>query len=213
MLLRLLGFVLILAAILFLAAGRWDWLMGWIYMAMYASVTVIGVLAVPLDPELVAERTQIREGVKDWDKRITILGSVLYPLAILIIAGLDIRYGWSTRIPFAIQITAVVVVAVGNLLSIWATAVNKFYGRFVRIQKERGHVVIADGRTGTSAIPDTWGRSFLALPPRWRWAHSGPSSLAACSLRSWLSGQHWKTGRSRMSLMATKRIPRGCDTA
>jgi protein-S-isoprenylcysteine O-methyltransferase Ste14 len=30
-------------------------------------------------------------------------------------------------------------------MSIWATAVNRFYGRFVRIQRERGHVVISDG--------------------------------------------------------------------
>ena len=133
MLLRLLGFVLILAAILFLAAGRWDWVMGWSYMAMYASLTTAAVLAVPLDPELIAERTQVHEGVKAWDKRITVLGSVLYPLAILVVAGLDTRYGWSPHVPFALQLAALVIAAAGNLLSIWATAVNKFYGRFVRI--------------------------------------------------------------------------------
>ena len=50
LLLRLLAFVSILAAILFLSAGRLDWVMGWVYMGMYASVTVAGVLLVPLDP-------------------------------------------------------------------------------------------------------------------------------------------------------------------
>ena len=124
-LLRLMTFVLILTAILFIAAGRWDWVMGWIYMAMYACVTVIAVLVVPLDPELIEERTQIKEGVKEWDKRITVIGSVLYPLAILIVAGLDIRNGWSPRVPPTLPFAALAVAAVSNLISIWATAVNK----------------------------------------------------------------------------------------
>ncbi len=182
-LLRLMGFVGILAAILFLAAGRWDWLMGWLYMAMYASVTVIGVLAVPLDPELIAERTQVREGVKEWDKRITVLGSVLYPLAILVVAGLDERFVWSPRLPAALPIAALAVAAGGNLLSIWAAAVNRFYGRFVRIQTERGHVVISDGPYGTIRHPGYLGQiifslaSALALGSLWALIPSGLFAL------------------------------------
>ena len=65
-LVRLLAFVLFLTAILLLAAGRWDWAMAWAYMGVCACVTVFGVLVVPLDPELVEERTQIKEGVKEW---------------------------------------------------------------------------------------------------------------------------------------------------
>jgi protein-S-isoprenylcysteine O-methyltransferase Ste14 len=157
------AFVLVLAAILFIAAGRWDWLMGWIYMAMYACVTVIAVLVVPLDPDLIAERTQIKEGVKEWDKRITVVGSVLYPLAILIVAGLDVRFGWSPHIPLALQLAALLVAALGNLLSIWATAVNRFYGRFVRIQKERGHSVISDGPYRAIRHPGYLGQIIFSL--------------------------------------------------
>ncbi|MBM4431686.1 MAG: isoprenylcysteine carboxylmethyltransferase family protein [Chloroflexi bacterium] len=184
-LLRLLAFVLILAVILFLAAGRWDWVTGWIYMAMYACLTVIAVLVVPLDPELIAERTQIKEGVKEWDKRLTVVGSVLYPLAILIVAGLDARYGWSPRVPLTLQLAALVVAAAGNLLSIWATAVNKFYSRFVRIQKERGHVVITDGPYRYVRHPGYLGQiifslaSALALGSLWALV---PSSLFAVLL-------------------------------
>ena len=163
MLLRLMAFVLVLAAILFIAAGRLDWVMGWIYMAMYACVTVIAVLVVPLDPELIEERTQIKEGVKEWDKRITIIGSVLYPLAIFIVAGLDIRFGWAPQIPLAVQLAALVVAAVSNLLSIWATAVNRFYSRFVRIQKERGHSVISDGPYRYIRHPGYLGQIIFSL--------------------------------------------------
>jgi protein-S-isoprenylcysteine O-methyltransferase Ste14 len=162
-LLRLLGFVFLLAAILFLAAGRVDWLMGWIYMTMYACMTVVAVLLVPLDPELIAERTRIREGVKEWDKSIAVVGSVLYPLAILIVAGLDTRYGWSLRIPLSIQVIALLAAAVGNLLSNWATAANRFYSRFVRIQTERGHVVISDGPYRTVRHPGYLGQILFSL--------------------------------------------------
>jgi protein-S-isoprenylcysteine O-methyltransferase Ste14 len=163
LLLRLLAFVLILAAILFLSAGRLDWVMGWVYMGVYAGVTVAGVLLVPLDPELVEERTQIKEGVKAWDRRLTVIGSLLYPLAILVVAGLDTRFGWSPTLPLWVQIAALVVAAAGSLLSIWATAVNRFYGRFVRIQKERGHVVISDAPYGTVRHPGYLGQILFSL--------------------------------------------------
>jgi protein-S-isoprenylcysteine O-methyltransferase Ste14 len=162
-LLRLMAFVLILTAILVIAVGRWDWAMGWFYMAMYAGVTVIAVLVVPLDPELVQERTQIKEGVKAWDKRITVIGSVLYPLAILVVAGLDTRYGWSLRVSPTLQFAALAVAAVGNLMSVWATAVNRFYSRFVRIQKERGHVVISDGPYRYMRHPGYLGQIIFSL--------------------------------------------------
>jgi protein-S-isoprenylcysteine O-methyltransferase Ste14 len=162
-LLRLMAFVLVLTAILLIAAGRWDWVMGWVYTATYACLAVIGVLAVPLDPELVEERTQIKEGVKEWDKRITVIGSVLYPLAILIVAGLDARYGWSPRFPPALQLASLAIAAGGNLMSIWATAVNRFYGRFVRIQRERGHIVISDGPYRYVRHPGYLGQIIFSL--------------------------------------------------
>jgi protein-S-isoprenylcysteine O-methyltransferase Ste14 len=31
------------------------------------------------------------------------------------------------------------------MLSVWASAVNRFYSRLVRIQKERGHHVVSEG--------------------------------------------------------------------
>jgi protein-S-isoprenylcysteine O-methyltransferase Ste14 len=162
-LLRLMAFVLILTAILLVAAGRWDWVMGWLYMAVYACTTVIAVLVVPLDPGLVEERTQIKEGVKEWDKTITVIGSVLYPLAILIVAGLDTRFGWSLRTPPTLQFAALAAAAAGSLTSIWATAVNRFYSRFVRIQKERGHCVISDGPYGYVRHPGYLGQIIFSL--------------------------------------------------
>jgi len=179
LLLRLLSFVVALGAILFAAAGRWNWPAGWLYMAMYAAVTAISLWVVPLDPELVAERTRIKEGVKEWDKRLTVVGSVLYPVAILVAAGLDARFGWSPRIAPALSLAALLAAVAGNVLSIRATAVNKFYGRFVRIQKERGHHVISAGPYARIRHPGYLGQivfsiaSALALGSLWTLIPSG----------------------------------------
>jgi protein-S-isoprenylcysteine O-methyltransferase Ste14 len=162
-LLRLLTFVLILAGILFLAAGRWDYWLGWIYMGTYACITVAGLLAVPFDPDLVAERTTVRKGVKAWDRRLTVAGSVLYPLAILVVAGLDARFGWSPRLGLALPLAALGVAVAGNLLSIWATAVNRFYSRFVRIQVDRGHHVVSAGPYRAVRHPGYLGQILFSL--------------------------------------------------
>jgi protein-S-isoprenylcysteine O-methyltransferase Ste14 len=215
LLLRLLAFVLILAAILFVCAGRLDWVMGWVYMGVYAGVTVAGVLLVPLDPELVEERTQIKEGVKEWDRRLTVIGSLLYPLAILVVAGLDERFGWSPQLPLWVQIAALAVAAAGSLLSIWATAVNRFYGRFVRIQKERGHVVISDGPYGTVRHPGYVGQilfslaSAVALGSLWALVPGGlfaallvvRTALEDRTLREELEGYEAYAGRVRWRLV------------
>lgn len=215
LLLRLLAFVAILAAILFLSAGRLDWVMGWVYVGMYACVTVAGVLLVPLDPELVEERTQIKEGVKEWDRRLTVIGSLLYPLAILVVAGLDERFGWSPSFSIGVQIAALVVAASGNLLSIWATAVNRFYGRFVRIQKERGHVVISDGPYRIVRHPGYVGQivfslaSALALGSLWALVPGGlfaallvvRTALEDRTLQEELEGYEGYAGRVRYRLV------------
>ena len=78
-------------------------------------------------------------------------------------AGLDQRFGWSPPLPLWVQIAALAVAAEGSLLSIWATAVNRFYGRFVRIQKEREHVVISDGPYGAVRHPGYLGQILSSL--------------------------------------------------
>ena len=79
--------VVILATILFICPGQINWLTGWIFVSMYVCIIVISVIVIPLGQELVEERTGIKEGVKVWDKSITIVGSILYPLGIFVVAG------------------------------------------------------------------------------------------------------------------------------
>jgi protein-S-isoprenylcysteine O-methyltransferase Ste14 len=152
-------------AIMFLAAGRLDWVWGWAYLCVYAALSLVSLLMVPLSEELVEERTRLKADVKGWDKVLSAIMTVLL-LAMLVVAGLDVRNGWSPLLPTGVQIAALALMALGHLLIVWATRVNKFFARFVRIQKERGHTVVTDGPYQIVRHPGYVGTliSFLATP-------------------------------------------------
>jgi protein-S-isoprenylcysteine O-methyltransferase Ste14 len=137
--------VLIVAVILFLSAGRLDWAMGWALVGIYAVwVGANALILIPRSPELLAERALRRKPDKSWD---SVLLSVfgLATMAKYIIAGLDVRYGWTAQMGLSLQIAALFVAAMGYALGTWAMAANAFFSMVYRIQGDRGHTVASAG--------------------------------------------------------------------
>ncbi len=140
------GFVLITAIALFSAAGSLDWWQGWAYLGMMAFVQILNALVlIPTNLDLIAERSQIQEGTKSWDRLLVAIVSILGPLAICLVAGLDRRFGWSPPMPLAFPISGLTLILLGSLAALWAMASNQFFAATVRIQTDRGHTVIANG--------------------------------------------------------------------
>ena len=137
--------LLMLAAMLFLPAGRLDWVMGWALVGiMLAWSTATALVVIHRNPELLAERVGPRKGAKTWDMVIlSIIG--LATIARCIVAGLDQRFGWTTGISLPFQIAMLAVAVLGYALVVWATAANPFFSQVIRIQKERGHTVATGG--------------------------------------------------------------------
>jgi len=142
----------ILVALWGFVSGQWARPLPWVFMGTFIVVgLVVPALVVPMDKDFLEDRTQIKEGVQKWDKPIVIVGSLYIPLGLVLVAALDARFGWtvspgpSQPIPVWLQAVAIVLSALGYLVSVWASAANKFYGRFVRIQEERGHTVVSSG--------------------------------------------------------------------
>jgi len=134
------------AAILFGAAGRLDWAMGWVLVGVYLAWTAATALAViPTNPQMLAERTGPKAGTKKWD--MAIMGVVgVVELVKYVVVGLDMRYGWSPQMPLALQLVGVALVVLGyDVILVWAMATNAFFSQTVRIQKERGHTVVTGG--------------------------------------------------------------------
>ena len=153
----------IFAASLFLSSGRLDWGMAWAYLGLYVGMIVATGLVIERD--LVAERSRIGQGTKDWDRVLGSLSILLVTPGALIVAGLDERFGWS-QVSLAVQIVAVGFVILGSALTVWAMASNKFFSTTVRIQKERGHAVVSSGPYGLVRHPGylAWCISGAAIP-------------------------------------------------
>ncbi len=139
--------ILILAASLFISSGSLGWAMAWVLVGLYAASTIVQALVlIPNNPELLAERTGIKlDPTKKWDRPLAGIVSLWGPVATQIVAGLNVRFGWSPQTPFALQVAAVAIAVLGMFLSIWAMASNRFFYGFVRIEKDRGHTVATGG--------------------------------------------------------------------
>ena len=141
-------FTLIQVASLFIASGRLDWVMAWVYVGVYlAGMGVNALVLIPTNPELVVERAQFR-GKRDLDRALAGVMALYGPAGICIVAGLDVRFGWlacATGIPPAPLIAALAIAALGSLLTTWAMASNRFFYGVLRIAKDRGHTVATGG--------------------------------------------------------------------
>ncbi len=143
---RFIILILFFPAILFGSAGTVNWPMGWAYILMSLGFVVGSRLVLARKhPDLIKERAESGAGAKEWDKLLVWLVAIIGPLAALIVAGLDHRYQWSPDLGLAMQVAALLVLALGTLFSTWAMLENRFFSGVVRIQKERGHCVVSTG--------------------------------------------------------------------
>ncbi|MBN1147808.1 MAG: isoprenylcysteine carboxylmethyltransferase family protein [Anaerolineales bacterium] len=137
--------IFMVAVTLFWPAGTLNWAWGWALVLIYAVWTIAnGLILYSRSPDLLAERATRRAGGKKWD--VAILSVVgLLTIAKHVLAGLDFRYAWSVGIPSAVQAVALVLAALGYALGTWSMAVNAFFSLVVRIQDDRGHIVVSSG--------------------------------------------------------------------
>ena len=125
------------AAIILLAAGRWDWLWGWVYIGLLAAALAAHPLVlVPINPALLADRSHgMRQpGARRWDVALVMLASVCL-IAITIVGGLDARFGWTGNVSLWVHLVGVALFILGWTLFLWAMACNPFFSEAVRIQE------------------------------------------------------------------------------
>ena len=135
-------------AVILLAAGRLDWVWGWVILGVIGIfLAAHPLILIPINPELLAERekgTQARP-VKAWDRWITAFAAGVFPIAAWIVAGLDFRFRWTAGLPLGYHLGGLLVMVLAYALFLWAMASNAFFAEGVRIQTERGHAVASNG--------------------------------------------------------------------
>lgn len=171
------GALMLLSPILLcLAAGRWNWLAGWLFgLTLLISIIVSRVLVAIKSPGLLAERARWVKGerAEGWDQLLLPIVGVYGPLAVLVVAGLDERFGWSPPNAPWVQVVAFALVLAGFAFATWAMVANRFFSAVVRIQTDRGQTVVTSGpyrfvrHPGYAGGMFAWLAAPLALGSLW----------------------------------------------
>lgn len=164
----LLGLLIILAtlaALLFVPAGRLDWVEAWALIACCgAYLSLYAWWGLHKDPDQLRERGRSRkaENVKPWDR--TILAAyTAFLLLTPVVAGLDAgRFRWSI-VPPAVKLLGWLGMTFAGALILWALASNTYLSRMARIQDDRGQVVVSAGPYGFVRHPMYLGIIVLFL--------------------------------------------------
>jgi len=133
------------AALLFASAGRLDWIWAWVYLGIsLVTVLINGTIMLRTSPETIAERGRPRE-MRSWDKVVSGIGGLAIYLALPLVAGLDMRFGWTPAYSVTWHLAGAAGLTVGFGLAAWAMISNAYFSTVVRIQSERGHTVCRTG--------------------------------------------------------------------
>lgn len=137
---------IILIALLFGIVGRLDWWNGWAMSAAYLLWSLGSVIFIlPVNPQMLAERSRPQKGSKRWDVvMVSIMG--VFVLITYVVACLDVRNGWAPPFPLYAQIAGAVTAIFGYVvLVLWAMVSNAYFTTIVRIQTDRQHTVATTG--------------------------------------------------------------------
>lgn len=139
---------LLIPLALLVCGGDFGWWQAWIYSLLIVAAGIGGrIWAEQRHPGLLAERQNIEkiQSAKAWDKVLAPLMALSIGYPLVIVAGLDHRYGWSPVFPLWLIVLGFILISLGYAFASWALAENRFFSSVVRIQTDRGHVVCDSG--------------------------------------------------------------------
>jgi protein-S-isoprenylcysteine O-methyltransferase Ste14 len=146
---RLLADAVLIATLLFTAAGTLAWRRAWVLLAVLLLVRSLGAHAVyRVNPALLRERARLPiHGDQPWTDRLLLLAVLATGfLGLPVIAALDVhRWHMLPRPAALVSITGLVLFALGWSIKSLALRDNAFATAVVRLQSERGHAIADSG--------------------------------------------------------------------
>jgi protein-S-isoprenylcysteine O-methyltransferase Ste14 len=134
-------FYAVIASATFGIAGTFDLPFVWLVFALQIVVGLVSVFV--LDPDLISERIKPRG--KDEDKHAKWRLTILLVLN-LVLTALDLgRFHLSDKIPPSMQVVGLLLSALGWAGFLWTMVVNRFFSSAIRLQIDRGQIVIDSG--------------------------------------------------------------------
>jgi len=140
----LLGLIVVMGALIFGAAGTFDYWQGWLFLASYfAASLIVSIWLARYDPALLQRRMRggpFAEGERN--QKIIMSMTSLGFIALLVVPGLDRRFGWS-HMPDAVAILGDVLLLAGWLGILIVFRANSYAA--ATIQVASGQIVISTG--------------------------------------------------------------------
>jgi len=175
----------IMSVCLFGSAGRFDWSNAWDLLGLNFAASISTTALLWRNTGLLAERRNVKPG-KSWDKPIVGFAVLFGPMATWITGGLDYRFHWTNGMPPLAFIAGLVVAVLAAVLIAWAMRSNNFFSAVVRIQKDRGHVVVCGGPYRFVRHPGYAGMAAFTLATplilNSRWAFAPAVATAAVTV-------------------------------
>ena len=139
-----LAFYVFCLLLYFLVAGRIDLPLAWVYFLATAALGLGTVIIADLkSPGFARERLKPAPG--EQDRLFKPVGSIC-SFAVLILAGLDVgRFHWSPAAGSRTQLLALLFDLVGLLFVCWGMLENAYFSSAVRLQPDRGQVLVGTG--------------------------------------------------------------------
>ena len=157
---------LFIPLVLLVCGGDFGWWQAWGYSLLIVAAGPGGrIWAERRHPGLLAERQNMEkvQSAKVWDKVLAPLMALSVSFPLVIVAGLDHRFGWSPEFPLWLIVLGFLLISLGYAFATWALIENRFFSSVVRIQADRGHVVCDSGPYRIVRHPGYAG-IMLALP-------------------------------------------------
>jgi protein-S-isoprenylcysteine O-methyltransferase Ste14 len=159
-------FIAVMGAAFMWASGDWDWIAGWLFVALFFISSFAASWRMYLkDPGLFKERysSPIQQNQKAWDKIVIILISISWLIWFFIMPVDAERFGWSPKFPLWLKIIGFVISAFGFWMFYESFRENSFAAPVVKMQEERKQSVISTGLYGIVRHPLYTSATLMAI--------------------------------------------------
>jgi protein-S-isoprenylcysteine O-methyltransferase Ste14 len=141
------------------------WFEGWIFAGWFGALCVVTVTWLYVkNPALLAERSRLpgTGGQRGWDVLVVVVIMLLF-IAWLVGAPLDLRHGWTARLPRALEAVGAILLVPAAFFLFRALHDNTFASGVVRVQKDRKQQVVSTGVYGVVRHPMYLGALFMLV--------------------------------------------------
>ena len=127
--------VLLVGVLIFLPAGSFSFLGGWLLMGiLFIPMFIAGIVMMIKNPNLLKSRLDAKEKQKDQDLVVKLSGLMF--LAGFIVAGLGFRFGWFI-LPKSVSIGASILFLIAYILYAEVLRENTYLSRTIQVQENQ----------------------------------------------------------------------------